>query len=114
MISATGQSFGGRNRLCCKVVFVWFVGVFDPIDPVVEGLAVLDEGASLADRLRRYVDGGELTHHGEPSQFEGVVLVGFAFEVAPFPKRVYENCSTGWELPSESKNVSKHCSTQGL
>ena len=60
-------------------------GVLDPVDPLVERFAILDQRALFADFGFGDVDTFEVTHHGHPGQPKRVVLVGFAFDVLPLP-----------------------------
>ena len=51
-------------------------------DSIIEGFAVLDERTELAVCLGGHVNGFELAHGSHAGEFEGVVLVGFSFDVA--------------------------------
>lgn len=60
-------------------------GTFHFSDAVVEGLSILYEGTKLSMLHRGHVYGFELPHGSHASELEGVVFVGFAFNVGPLP-----------------------------
>lgn len=83
-------------------------GVLGFVDSTVECLAVLHECSELAMLERRHMDGLELFHGCHACQLEGIVLVGFSFDIRPSPcffvggtdERVVTTCSSDIIDPS--------------
>jgi hypothetical protein len=60
-------------------------GAFHFVDTSVECLSVLDQRAELSVCFGGHVDGLEFIHRSHPSEFQGIVFVGLAFDVGPLP-----------------------------
>jgi hypothetical protein len=80
-------------------------GAFDLVDSRVESLAVLDQRAEFSMRLRRHVHCFEFIHGRHPRQFEGVVLVGLAFDVGPLPGIFVGRADEGLDSQADSQVI---------
>ena len=60
-------------------------GVLGFVDPSVESLAILDQGAKLTVLLGRRVYRFEFSHGGQTGKLQSVVFVGLAFDIGPPP-----------------------------
>jgi len=58
---------------------------FHLVDPTIERLAVLNQRTELTMGLGGHVNRFEFVYGSHSSKFQGVILVGFAFDVGPLP-----------------------------
>ena len=61
-------------------------GAFHFTDSVVKSLSVFDQRSNFAVCFGGHVDRLELVHGGHAGELESIVLIGFSFDVTPFPR----------------------------
>lgn len=60
-------------------------GAFHFVDTAVKSLSIFDQGSELAVRFGGHVNRFELIYRSHARELEGIVFVGFAFDVTPLP-----------------------------
>ena len=84
------------------------------VNAMIECLAVLHQRSELAMCFGRHVNGFEFIHCSHTGELEGIVFVGFAFDVTPLPSIFIGGADEGFESMADGQVIDPSRGAAGL